>query len=257
MATPLPLRSFEYWLRQYRRTWRGTVITGVLTPVLFLAAMGLGLGHLVSQSHGPVQGVSYVDFLAPGLLAANGMQTAVYEGTWPVLGSIKWVRTYFAMLATPLRVRDVLLGHAMWVTLRLASVAAMFLLVMEAFGTVHSAEALLALPASVLTGLAFALPLMAYAATVVQENSFAVIFRFGVIPLFLFSGTFFPISQLPSGLRPIAYVTPLWQGVALCRGFDLGTITADAAVVHVAYLVVLTLLGYAAASVTFRRRLSP
>lgn len=257
MGTPLAIRSFEYWLRQYRRTWKATVMTGVLTPVLFLAAMGLGLGHLVARSHGSVQGVSYLVFLAPGLLAANSMQTGFNEGTWPVLGSIKWVGTYFAMLAAPLRVRDVLVGHALWVTLRLASVSAIFLAVMALFGTVRSAEALLALPAAVLTGLAFALPLMAYSATVAQENSFAVIFRFGVVPMFLFSGTFFPVSQLPSVLRPVADATPLWQGVALCRGLDLGTLTLASAALHVVYLVVLALLGLAVASVTFRRRLAP
>src|SRR4051794_11774645 len=151
------LRSLEYWIYQYKRTWRGGLVTGVLSPVLFLAAMGVGLGALVNSGapSSGLQGVSYLVYLAPGLLAANAMQVGVQESTYPVMGAIKWVRTYHAMLATPLRVIDVLLGHLIWIAMRVFMACAIFLAVMAAFGTTKSWTAILALPAGLLTGVAF------------------------------------------------------------------------------------------------------
>ncbi|MDX6287759.1 MAG: lipooligosaccharide transport system permease protein [Frankiales bacterium] len=252
------VRSFEYWAYQYKRTWRGGLVTGVLSPVLFLAAMGVGLGGLVnSNSSGAnsLGGVSYLVFLAPGLLAANAMQVGVQESTYPVMGAIKWIRTYHAMLATPLRVIDVLLGHLLWIALRVLMVCAIFLGVMAAFGTTKSWTALLTLPAGLLTGIAFATPIVAYAATQERDSGFNAIFRFGVMPLFLFSGTFFPVSQLPSGLQPVAYATPLWHGVDLCRTLALGTAEPLMTLGHVSYLLGLTVIGVAVATRTFRTRL--
>src|SRR4051812_45186487 len=193
------LRSLEYWLYQYKRTWRGGLVTGVLSPVLFLAAMGLGLGALVNggASSGGLSGVSYLVYLAPGLLAANAMQVGVQESTYPVMGAIKWVRTYHAMLASPLRVIDVLIGHLLWIALRVLMVSAIFFAVMAAFGTAQSWTAILTVPAGLLTGVAFAATVAAYAATRDNDRGFSMLFRFIVMPLFLFSGTFFPISQLP------------------------------------------------------------
>src|SRR5437764_11793509 len=148
------LRSLEYWLYQYKRTWRGGLVTGVLSPVLFLAAMGLGLGALVNggASSSGLSGVSYLVYLAPGLLAANAMQVGVQESTYPVMGAIKWVRTYHAMLASPLRVIDVLIGHLLWIALRVLMVSAIFFAVMAAFGTAQSWTAILTVPAGLLTG---------------------------------------------------------------------------------------------------------
>jgi lipooligosaccharide transport system permease protein len=248
----------EYWAYQYKRTWRGSLVTGVLSPVLFLAAMGVGLGGLVNDGSSSVQsldGVSYLVFLAPGLLAANAMQVGVQESTYPVMGAIKWIRTYHAMLATPLRVIDVLLGHLLWIALRVLMVCAIFLGVMAAFGTTKSWTALLTLPAGLLTGIAFAAPVVAYAATQERDSGFNAIFRFGVMPLFLFSGTFFPVSQLPSALQPVAYATPLWHGVDLCRTLALGTAEPLMTLAHVGYLFVLAAAGVLIATRTFRTRL--
>jgi len=256
MATPLPLRSFMYWAYQYKRTWRASLTTTFLNPVLFLAAMGVGLGSLVNkhgQSH--LGGVKYLTFLAPGLLAASAMQTASTESTFPVMGAIKWIRTYHAMLATPLRVFDVLVGHLAWMAVRLVVVSTTFLIVMVAFGATRSWEVVLAVPAAVLTGMAFAAPLAAFAATQDNETFFPAIFRFLVIPMFLFSGTFFPVSQLPAGLRPVAYVTPLWHGVDLCRKLALGQATVGGSLFHVAYLLALVTAGVMAGLFTYRRRL--
>ena len=252
----LALRSYGYWVAQYRRTWRGSVVSSVVGPVLYLAALGVGLGTLVDK-HGAVRigGVSYLSFVAPGLLAATAMQTAVAESTWTVLGAIKWVRTYFGMLATPLRVSDVLVGHLLWVATRVASTSVIYFAVLAAFGSLHSGYAVLALPATLLTGMAFACPVMAFAARCERDTGFSVLYRFGVMPLFLFSGTFYPLTQLPVWLRDIAYVTPLWHGVDLCRGFTLGDVSWSAAALHVAYLSVWVAAGLLAARSSFQRRL--
>jgi len=259
VRTPPALRSLEYWIYQYKRTWRGTVISGLISPVLYLAAMGVGLGSLVDKhqsSQGPLGGVSYVAFLAPGMLAAIAMQIAAQESTYPVLASIKWIRTYFAMLATPIRVVDLLVGHLLWITIRVALSVLMFLAVMELFGAGHHWTVLLAVPAAVLTGMAFGVPIAAFAATRDGDAAFAALFRFVIMPMFLFSGTFFPVTQLPVGLRIVAYVTPLWNGVDMCRSLALGTATPGRVAVHVAYLGAIVALGYLAARRTYTGRLA-
>ena len=250
------VREFRYWMTNYRRTWRGTVYSSVLNPLLYLGAIGIGLGTLVNK-HGSAKlgGISYLAFLAPGLLAAAAMETGIGESTYPVLGSVKWRRTYYAAASTPLRPSDLFHGHLLFTTLRIAMNCAVFLAVMAAFGAAKSAWALAALPVAVLTGLAFATPIEAWAITVLKDTSFAMIFRFGMIPLFLFSGTFFPVSQLPAWAQPIAYATPLWHGVALCRSLSLGTATPGGTLLHVGYLAALAGAGIVAGHRTYRRRL--
>ncbi|HEV2374872.1 MAG TPA: ABC transporter permease [Streptosporangiaceae bacterium] len=250
------LRELQYWLTQYRRTWRGSIYSSLLNPVLYLGAMGLGLGSQINH-HGTAAlgGVSYLTFLTPGLLAATGMQSGVAESTYPVLGSVKWNKTYRAAVATPLRPADVFHGHLLFVVIRVAMNCTLFLAVAAALGAVSSLLAAAAVPVAVLTGMAFATPLEAWTVTRVRDTSLPVIFRFGVVPLFLFSGTFFPISQLPSWIQPVAYISPLWHGVELCRGLALGTATWAAALVHVGYLVVWAVVGVAIGQRTYRRRL--
>jgi lipooligosaccharide transport system permease protein len=256
MPQSLASRQFRFWLTNYRRTWRGSIYSSVLNPVLYLGAMGLGLGTLIDR-HGTsgLGGVSYLAFLAPGLLAAAAMETAMGESTYPVYASVKWLKTYQAAISSPLRPTDLFRGHLLWTTLRLTMNSTIFLVVMAMFGATASAWAIVCLPAAVLTGLAFAAPIEAYAMTCTKDTSFAMLFRFGIIPLFLFSGTFFPISQLPVYVRPLAYVTPLWHGVALCRSLSLGTAQLGAAAGHACYLAALTALGVYAGNRTYRRRL--
>ena len=253
-SVPPALRAYEYCLLAYRRTWRGSLTTSFLYPVLYLAAIGVGLGKLVRQ-HGSVAGVSYLVFLAPGLLASTAMQIGTNESTYPVMAGIKWLKTYAAMLASPLEVTDVLYGNLAWIATRVAMASAVFLAIMAAFGTVRSPWAILAFPAAVLTGAAFAAPVVAFSATRTTDQSFVVLYRFGVVPLFLFSGTFFPVSQLPGWLQAFARWTPLYHGVALCRGLVLGRLTWSEGVLNVAYLAVMCLAGVLAGRVTFRRRL--
>jgi lipooligosaccharide transport system permease protein len=254
---PLALRSYEYWLFQYKRTWRGSVVSTVLFPVLFLASMGLGLGTLVdSSASGGVDGLSYLVFLAPGLLAATAMQTGVGESTYPVMGAIKWIKTYHAMLATPIGVLDVLVGHLLYIATRVLLGSTVFLAVMAVFGALRSPLALLTLPAAVLTGMAFSAPVVAFAAVNDNDAGFAALFRFVVTPLFLFGGVFFPVRQLPPVLEQLAYATPLWHGVALSRGLALGTATAGGVLLNVVYLSAWIAVGSWLAARAFQRRLA-
>jgi len=250
------VREFRFWLTDYRRTWRASIYSSLLGPLLYLGAMGLGLGTLVDR-HGSAAlgGVRYLVFLAPGLLAAAAMQTAIHECTFPVFGSVKWNKTYQAAAASPLRPADVCHGHLLFVTMRLTMNCAIYLVVAAVLGAVTTPWLALALPVAVLTGLAFAGAVEAWAVTRNRDASFPLIFRFGMIPLLLFSGTFFPVTQLPGWVRPLAYITPLWHGVTLCRELSLGTVTAGGALVHVGYLAAVAVAGVLVARRAYRWRL--
>jgi len=252
----LTARAFRCWLTVYRRTWRSSVGSSVLGPVFYLAAMGFGLGSLVDK-HGiaSLGGVRYLDFLAPAILATTAMNTAMGESSYPVFGSVKWNKIYIGAQASPVRPVDIYRGHLWFIVMRIAMNVAVFTVIMSAFGAAGSAWVILAVPSAVLTGLAFAAPIAAWAVLVRSENQFAYMFRFGMMPLMLFSGTFFPLSQLPGWLRALAYATPLWHGVALCRGFSLGRVDWLASGGHVLYLTVLAGIGIWAGSRTYRRRL--
>jgi len=242
----------------YRRTWRGSLFTSFLQPTLFLLAMGLGVGGLVDGGGAALPGdVGFLAFVAPGLLAGMCMQTAAFESSWSIHAKMTWQRNYQAITATPVRAADLVAGELAWVTLRLSTVAGTYLLVMTGFGMVRSPTAVLAVPAAVLTGLAFAAPVMAYAGMIKSGNGFNVLFRFILTPLFLFSGIFFPISQMPPPFQALAVATPLFHGVALTRDLTLGTIESPRWIVHVLYLVLLLVAGAAAAMRTFDRKLRP
>ncbi len=256
---PVPLRVVEANARTYRRTWKGSVVTTFLSPVLFLAAMGLGLGSLVDRETGAraLEGLAYISFLAPGLLAATTMQTGASESSWPVMAGIKWIKTFDAALATPVGVPDLVAGHLVWVAVRLLMTSVVLVVVIASFGAVSLADALLAVPAAVLTGMAFAAPVTAYTASTEQETRLSSLFRFAIIPMFLFSGTFFPASQLPDWLESVAYATPLWHGVELCRGAALGTDATLPVAAHASYLLAWVAVGWSLSVRSLRRRLLP
>lgn len=260
MAVPTMMagRALEYWLRAYRRTWKGSAFSGFLAPLLYLGSLGFGLGALVDTgSPEGVGGVRYVLFVAPGLLAATAMQTAIGESTYPVMGAIVWQRLYHAMLATPMRVIDVLLGHLAFITLRLTMVTTSFALVGLALGVFRSWWLLVAVPVAVLCGMAHAAPVMAYAATLEDDAGFAFVFRLVMVPVFLFAGTFFPVEQLPAWLRPLAWLTPLWHATQTVRALLLGQAGVWAVAGHLGYLALLVVVGVALASRGYRRRLVP
>jgi lipooligosaccharide transport system permease protein len=252
----LTVRAFRCWLTVYRRIWRSSIWSSVLGPVCYLGAMGFGLGSLVDR-HGTASlgGVPYLAFLAPAILASSAMTTGMDESSFPVFGSVKWNKIYIGAQASPLRPADIFRGHLMFMIMRITLNVSIFTVVMCAFRAERSAWVVLALPCAVLTGVAFAAPIAAWAVTVKNENNFALLFRFGMMPLMLFSGTFFPLSQLPAWLRPLAYATPLWHGVVLCRGFSLGRVDWVGSLGHVLYLAILAGIGIWIGARTYRRRL--
>jgi lipooligosaccharide transport system permease protein len=233
------------------------VISTFFSPVLFLIAMGIGLGSLVDQGRGQADlgGLGYLAFLAPGLLVATAMQTGAGDGSWPVMAGIKWTKQYHATLATPVGVRDLVVGHLGWIGIRLAFVSVVFIAITAAFGAVESWWGAAAVIPAVVTGLAFAAATTAYAAHLESDTGLSTLFRFGIVPMFLFSGTFFPISQLPDWLEPLAYVVPLWHGVELARGMALGLPTTWSPAIHVAYLLAWIVGGTLVAFRTFRKKL--
>ena len=245
------LRAYEYWLTVYRRVWRGTIASSILNPVLYLAAMGVGLGSIVHRSK---LGLPYLDFVGPGLLAAVAMQVASIESAFPVRGAIKWNRQYFAMLATPLRVPHLVAGHLLYVGTRVTVAVTIYLAALAAFGALHSYWAILTIPLCLLVGLAFAAPISALSAYA-EEEVFNPLFRFIVMPMFLFSGTFFPVSRLPQGLREVAYATPLWNGVDLARSLTLGGPSLTRAAWHVAYLLLWLVVGIWLARLAYTKKL--
>ena len=237
-------RVIEHNLAVYKRTWRSSIFFSFLHPLLFLLAMGLGLGSLIERTRpGGFGGAGYLAFLAPGVLAAACMQTATFEFSFPTISKVTWYRNYEAMLATPLLVRDIVAGELGWGAVRLVSVAVPFYLAMVIFGLTSAPLSVLAVPAAVLTGLAFAGVLIGYSAPKDHYNDLTGMFRFVITPLFLFSGTFFPVERLPEVLQPVAYATPLYQGVALVRGFALGTLRPGPALAHTAYLLAMAAGG--------------
>jgi lipooligosaccharide transport system permease protein len=248
----------EHRALQYRRTFRSSVFSSFLSPILFLTAMGVGLGGYVDRSGGAaLGGLTYLQFLAPGLLVATAMQAAAFEATFPIINGLNWNRMFHAMYATPLSPRDIALGNLAWTAGRLAMIATIFTAVIVAFGAAHSPLVVLGIPVAIVTGMAFAAPIAAFAATQRTPNRFNIIFRFGIMPLFLFSGTFFPIESLPPFLQPIAWLSPLWHGVDLARGLVLGTVAEHPAVMlaHVLVLSAVVVIGIWATVRNVERRL--
>lgn len=252
--------SGRVWQRNwlvYRRLWHRSLAFGFLQPVLFLTAMGLGIGSLMGTGDLSVfGGVEYIDWLGPGLLAAMSMQTSTFESTYPIMNKIMWGRNYEAMLSTPLGIRSILFGELGWSAFRIGTLATVFLVVLTLFGIVRSPLAILAIPFAVLIGLAFSSCLIAFTATQKNDVGFSALFRFVINPLFLFSGTFFPLTQLPEALRALAWATPLFHGVELIRGAVLDQLDLATAPLHIAYLLVMLGIGVFLAERTLTKRMA-
>ena len=246
------LSVLQYHLVGYRRTWRGSALSSFVLPLLTMLGFGVGVGAYVT---GGVQGVPYLDWMVPGLIASTATQIGLGDSTWPVLGGFSWTRVYFGQASAPLRVSDILDGHLAFVVFRTVISAGAFLVVATAFGTMHSWWAFATLPVAALLGLAVATPTFAYASTIRSDSYLAILFRVGMIPMSLFSGVFFPVESLPVVLRWIAYVLPLWHGVDLSRAATLGIAPAWPVAGHLVYLAVWAALGWWLAHRQFRKRL--
>jgi lipooligosaccharide transport system permease protein len=248
LASPVAgaLRLVDYWTTVYKRTWKGGVITSFVTPFFYVVAMGVLLGNCVTTGPDGLDGApTYLAFIAPGMVAVQAMTIAFSETTYPVMGMVKWQRIYYSMIASPLTVGEIVLAQLGFILVRVLFSCGVFIVVLAPFGVFGSVwGTIVALPVQMLIGLAFAAPVFGFAAGLRDESAFALIFRLGMIPLTLFSGTFFPIDNLGPVLETVAKVTPLWQGVDLTRMLVLGDVDWGWAVVHVVYLTTLGVVGW-------------
>jgi lipooligosaccharide transport system permease protein len=238
----------------YRRTWP-ILITGFFEPFFYLLSIDLGLSHLVGPL--PLAGrmVSYARFVAPGLLATSAMNGAIFDSTFNLFYKLKVAKTYESVLATPLGVRDVALGELLWSMLRSGLYAGFFLAVMAGYGDVVSPWAALAFPGALLVAFAFASLGMAGTSYMRTWDDFDKV-TLATVPLFLFSGTFFPLTVYPGWLQEVVRCTPLYQGVALLRSLDAGQFDLSL-VSHGTYLVLLGATGYAVTARRLSRLLAP
>jgi lipooligosaccharide transport system permease protein len=246
-----------YQLVAAKRFWRSLLIVGIGTPLLYVLALGIGLGVVINR-HGNSLGVPYLQFVAPAFLTGAAVQVAASAAAFPVTSGFKWQRTFHGMAATPLTPQQICDGQLLWITLRLLLNSAIYLAIMASFGGARTGWVVLAVPVATFTGIAFAAPVSAVAAWVERENNlFNMLFRFVVTPMFLFSGTFYPISQLPRWGQVIAWFSPLWHGTELSRDAGLGGgLSALAIAGHLAYLAVWLVTGLALARWRFRIRLT-
>ena len=227
--------------RSFRRTW-SIIVSGFFEPVFFLFAMGVGIGAMVGDVDlGDGRTVPYGVFVAPALLAASAMNGAVFDSTTNVFFKLKYAKLYDSVLSTPLGPRDVAVGEIGWALLRGLVYSGAFLLVATAAGTERSWWALLAVPAATLIGWAFASVGMASATYMRTWADFDWI-QLAIMPMFLFSATFFPLTTYPPAVQWAVQATPLYHGVAMTRELMLGEVTV-AMLGHVGYLTAMGLLG--------------
>ena len=258
MAVPLSLRVAEAEARVYRRTWRGSVVSSFVTPILYLLAMGVGLGSLVDANLPEgLDSVSYLTFLAPGLLVATAMQTGAAEGAWKVMGGMRWRETWKARLASPIGVPSLVLGHMIWSAVRVVMVSVIFAIVMAAFRVAPLLESLVAVIPAFLVGVAMVAATTAYTVRIKNIAGLPMYFRFVVIPMFLFSGAFFPVSNLPDWLEPVALATPMFHGVELARAIVVDTTPIVDSTISVMYLLAWIAAGTYFAVAPIRRKLNP
>jgi lipooligosaccharide transport system permease protein len=232
----------------YRRIW-SVLISGFFEPVFYLLSIGIGLGKLT----GAVDGVPYQDFVAPALLAVSAMNGAVYDSTMNIFWKIKYGRTYDAMLATPLRPGDIAVGEIAWALMRGLIYSSAFLIIMLLMGLVHSWWALLDLPVATLIGFAFAAAGLACTTWMRSWQDFDFV-NLAILPMFLFSGAFYPLSVYNDTVRHLIEVLPLYHGIELMRSLTLGRV-GWGLLGHVLYLVVLGLVASAIAARRLERLL--
>ncbi|HEX4472603.1 MAG TPA: ABC transporter permease [Nocardioides sp.] len=251
-------RQLDYWWTYYKRTWKGSVVTSFASPLFYVLAMGVLLGKFVHVGATRLEGApSYLAFIVPGLIAAQAMQTAMFETTYPVMSALKWQKTFYAQLASPLAVRDLANAMLGFTLFRIGSTCGVYFLVMAPFGVFATWWGpLVAWVVTMMTGMAFATWTFAFSAHIRSEASFGLIFRLGLIPLFLFSGSFFPISNLGPVLGAVARLTPLWHGVNLTRMLCLDHVDWSTAAINAVVLVVVLSVGWLVALRTLERRLA-
>lgn len=249
------LHAFEYWLTNYRRVWYGSVFSSFVMPVLFMLSIGYGVGAYIDDTTA-LGGVSYAAFIAPGLLATAGLQTVSGEMSWPVYAALRWGQTYKAMQTSPLSTGNILGGHLLYGMMRALVTIVVFCGIMGLFGVYGTPWAPLAIFPALLAGFGLIGWLYAYSITVNSESALSVIQRFGVVPITLFSGVYFPLDELPVVLQPVAWISPLWHSTELSRAVVSGVATPWPWAVHLAYLLLLGTGGCWLAARCLRRRMT-
>lgn len=225
----------------YRHTWI-VILSGFFEPLFYLGSIGFGLGALIGTVNGPGgQPITYQLFVAPALLASAAMNGAITEGTFNFFFKLRYNKTFEAILATPLSPGDVAVGELVWALIRGGIYAIAFLLVMLLLGLVVSPWVLFAVPAALLIGFAFGGVAMALTSFMRTWQDFDLI-QLVVLPMFLFSGTFYPLDAYPEALRVLVQLTPLYQGVDLLRSLAVGHLDGSL-VVHVLYLAIMGIAG--------------
>lgn len=234
----LVARNFSVQVRAVPYVWA----SGLVEPFLYLLSIGIGIGHLVGKLPGPGGTlVPYAAFVAPGLLATSAMNGAIYECTMNIFSKLHWQKLYDAIIATPLGPHDIALAEVGFATFRCFMYACVFLATMVGFGDTRTWWALLCIPAATLVGAAFASAGFASSCYMRSWTDFDKI-ELVVMPLFLFSATFYPLSELPRSLQVVVEVLPLYPGVALCRQLALGH-PSFSAFGYVAYLLAVVVVA--------------
>lgn len=260
MATPGALRVVSWHVASYRRLWRMNVLASFVQPLLYLLGLGVGVGALVDRNTSSTDvlgGSSYVGFVAPGLIITSAMALSAGESMWPVMGGLRWNRGYHGIAATPLDGRDIVLGHGVWMAVRSGVGAVAVAVALACFADTRSWALVAAVPVSMLVGVAFAMPIMAVSLRANMDGTFPAIQRFVIIPLFLFGGAFYPLSQLPLVVQWIAKVAPLWHGVVVAREFTGGAVDWLGVAGHAAYLCLWAAVGAILAIRRMRKQLYP
>lgn len=245
----------EHRIRALRGYASSAILTSLGNPIVYLFALGVGLASLVPEGIG---GVSYLEFVAPALLCAAAMTVAANETTYPIVAGFKWNPIFYGMNASPIAGAQIVQGIMIFLALRMTFAVGVYFAVILAFGAVPSVWGIVTVPIAVLTGMAIGLLISSYSSTLKDERGqLAMVMRFGFTPMFLFSGTFFPLEQLPLYLQPIGWVSPLWHGVELGRLAAYGNaIPAWLIAVHIGYLVSIVAIGLWSTSRTVTRRLA-
>lgn len=253
------------WLAYAEYTWAGmraylqTILIGTFgLPLLYLTAMGIGLGALVDKGAGLVGGVPYLVFVGPGLLVSAIVMEGMAEFSYPVMGGFKWQRFYYAAQASPVTPRQIVSGQVFAVAVRFFLQASVFWIALVLFGVTRSGWSFLIVPIATLAAVSFGAPMMAYAATLEDEGfQFAFVQRFIVNPMFLFAGTFYPLESMPVYLQWVGWISPMWHGTQLARIATYGMPNPLwLTLLHVAFLVATAAAGLLAAFRIFARRLT-
>jgi lipooligosaccharide transport system permease protein len=263
MATTTPVYPFPSARRAVKLVHRNALaykhywmafISGFFEPVFYLGAVGFGVGRFVGTIHYGDVDISYASFLAPGMLAASTLNGAIFDGFFSPFFKLNWLKTYDGIITTPINVSDIAVGEMVWALIRGTIYSTGFLVVMLALGLIHSPWAVLALPAVMLSGGALASGAMILTAVTKEISSLEKVMTLVVFPLFLFSGTFFPVSQYPGLLRPIVQLTPLYHSASLLRALTTGQVNGGQ-LIDVAYLLGMFVLCSAVTIRLMRRRL--